>query len=133
MSSDTVEVETSGDHATAMSIVNYKGRSVPVLPVWEACACLWLTNPEWARSQAQRLVVSVPVANMYSAASEDSDVVSQAIYGSELGVLEENGPWAKMRSVDNYGGGLVMARTYSHHRRRSLPECGRHSKAGELL
>ena len=41
------------------------------------------------------LVVSVPVADMYSAPREDADVVSQAIYGSNLVLLEENSGYLK--------------------------------------
>src|SRR5437660_10710236 len=39
---------------------------------------------------------------MYSRASEDSDVVSQAIYGSDVKVLEEASGWAKVRTPDDY-------------------------------
>ena len=41
---------------------------------------------------------------MYSKASEDADVVSQAIYGSPLNVLEESEGWARVRTADNYTG-----------------------------
>jgi gamma-D-glutamyl-L-lysine dipeptidyl-peptidase len=50
------------------------------------------------------LVVSVPVADMYSAPREDADVVSQAIYGSNLVLLEENSGWVKVRTPDQYSG-----------------------------
>lgn len=50
------------------------------------------------------LVVMVPVANMYSAASEDTDVVSQAIYGSNVVRMEEKPGWAKVRTPDQYSG-----------------------------
>jgi gamma-D-glutamyl-L-lysine dipeptidyl-peptidase len=50
------------------------------------------------------LVVVVPVVNMYSAASEDTDVVSQAIYGSNVVQLEEKSGWAKVRTPDQYSG-----------------------------
>jgi len=69
-------------------------------------ACLWisLAHPSWARSEDSTLVVSVPVANMYSKASEDAEVVSQAIYGSPLKVLEESEGWARVRTADDYTG-----------------------------
>jgi cell wall-associated NlpC family hydrolase len=50
------------------------------------------------------LVVVVPVVNMYSAASEDTDVVSQAIYGSNVVQFEEKSGWAKVRTPDQYNG-----------------------------
>jgi hypothetical protein len=49
-------------------------------------------------------VVIVPVANMYSAASEETDVVSQVIYGSNVVQLEEKSGWAKVRTPDQYSG-----------------------------
>ena len=41
-----------------------------------------------AASVPQAVVIK-PVANMYSKPTEDSDVVSQAIYGSGIGIIEE--------------------------------------------
>ena len=45
-------------------------------------------------------VVLQPVANMYSRASADADVVSQAIYGANVGVIEEKDGWAHIRTAD---------------------------------
>lgn len=49
-------------------------------------------------------VVSLPVANMYSGATVQADVVSQAIYGSKVLLLEETPGWAKVRTPDDYTG-----------------------------
>jgi cell wall-associated NlpC family hydrolase len=49
-------------------------------------------------------VVLSPVANMYSKPSEDADVVSQAIYGSNVGVVERQEGWARIRTADDYTG-----------------------------
>jgi len=49
-------------------------------------------------------VVLLPVANMYSKPSEDADVVSQAIYGSNVGVVERQEGWARIRTADDYTG-----------------------------
>jgi len=51
-----------------------------------------------------RAVVILPVANMYSSASDDVDVVSQAIYGSTVALLQETPGWAKVRTPDEYTG-----------------------------
>ena len=59
-------------------------------------------------SASPELAVSVPVANMYSRASDDSDVVSQAIYGSDVKVLEEASGWAKVRTPDDYTGWMRL-------------------------
>src|SRR5215467_2258868 len=55
-----------------------------------------------------RAVVTVPVANMYSSASEDVDVVSQAILGNDVEVLEESPGWEKVRSNDQYVGWMPL-------------------------
>lgn len=49
-------------------------------------------------------VVVVPVANMYSAATEDSDVVSQAIIGTNVVTLEIRDKWARVYAEDEYPG-----------------------------
>ena len=49
-------------------------------------------------------VVLSPVANMYSKPSEDADVVSQAIYGSNVGLVEQQEGWARIRTADDYTG-----------------------------
>jgi gamma-D-glutamyl-L-lysine dipeptidyl-peptidase len=49
-------------------------------------------------------VVVVPVANMYSSATEDADVVSQAILGSDVVLLEVQKKWARVRTPDQYIG-----------------------------
>src|SRR5437588_12774260 len=74
-------------------------------------ACVWMSFivPGWARpGESENLVVAVPVANMYSRASDDSDVVSQAIYGSDVKVLEEASGWAKVRTPDDYTGWMRL-------------------------
>ena len=50
-----------------------------------------------------------PVANMYSAATEDTDVVSQAIYGTNVGWLEEKDGFVKVRTPDDYTGWMPAA------------------------
>jgi len=54
-------------------------------------------------------VVLQPVANMYSKPSEDADVVSQAIYGSNVGILEQQTGWAHIRTFDDYTGWVPLA------------------------
>jgi cell wall-associated NlpC family hydrolase len=49
-------------------------------------------------------VVQQPVANMYSKPSEDADVVSQAIFGANVAVLEQKDGWAHIRTADEYLG-----------------------------
>jgi hypothetical protein len=58
---------------------------------------LWLAGPQMG-------VVLKPVANLYSAATEDADVVSQAIYGSHVTIVEQKEGWVKVTTPDDYSG-----------------------------
>lgn len=49
-------------------------------------------------------VVVVPVANMYSKPTEKADVVSQAIYGSNVKLLQARGEWSRVEMPDHYRG-----------------------------
>jgi gamma-D-glutamyl-L-lysine dipeptidyl-peptidase len=49
-------------------------------------------------------VVVVPVANMYSGPSDKTDVVSQAIYGSNVTLLVARGEWSRIQTSDQYKG-----------------------------
>ena len=49
-------------------------------------------------------VVMVPVANMFSGPSEQTDVVSQAIYGSNVILLTARGEWCRVQTADRYKG-----------------------------
>jgi hypothetical protein len=49
-------------------------------------------------------VVLQPVANMYSRPSTDADVVSQAIYGANVNLLDQKDGWAHIRTADDYTG-----------------------------
>jgi gamma-D-glutamyl-L-lysine dipeptidyl-peptidase len=62
-------------------------------------------------------VVQQPVANMYSRPSEDAEIVSQAIFGANVAVMEQKDGWAHIRTADEYLGwtpvkSLVVAPAY---------------------
>jgi gamma-D-glutamyl-L-lysine dipeptidyl-peptidase len=61
-----------------------------------------LAGSAFAKSDMQ--VVVVPVANMYSAPSDQKDVVSQAIYGSNVKLLVARGEWSRIQTDDHYRG-----------------------------
>jgi gamma-D-glutamyl-L-lysine dipeptidyl-peptidase len=74
-----------------------------------AVILLCTTVPGVLVAQAtSEFIVKVPVADMYSSPSEDSDVVSQAILSSDVVVLEVNGDWAKVRTNDQYTGWMPL-------------------------
>jgi len=54
-------------------------------------------------------VVLRPVLNLYSQPTEDADVVSQAIYGANVGILEQKDGWARIRTFDDYTGWAPLA------------------------
>src|SRR4051812_12419761 len=55
-------------------------------------------------SSLPNAVVVRPVSNMYSKATLDADVVSQAIYGANVMLLEQKDGWAHIRTSDDYTG-----------------------------
>jgi hypothetical protein len=65
-------------------------------------------TPLIAAQNSSDYIVKVPVADMHSTPSEDSDVVSQAILSSDVVVLEVNGGWAKVRTDDQYTGWMPL-------------------------
>lgn len=50
------------------------------------------------------LVIAAPVANMFRSPSVNSDVVSQAIYGTGVLSLQKQDSWYKIRTADDYTG-----------------------------
>ncbi len=54
-------------------------------------------------------VVLDPVSNMYSKPDALADVVSQAIYGTPVRILEDQEGWAKVETPDEYMGWMPLA------------------------
>ncbi|MGA3026354.1 MAG: SH3 domain-containing C40 family peptidase [Bryobacteraceae bacterium] len=50
------------------------------------------------------VVITAPVANMYSHANANADVVSQAIYGANAQIVGRRGGWLRIRTTDAYTG-----------------------------
>lgn len=63
-----------------------------------------IVSPAWAKPGKH--VIVVPVANMYSSPTEKADVVSQALYGSNVTLLVARGEWSKIQTPDHYRGWL---------------------------
>ena len=64
------------------------------------------------------VVVSQPVADMFSRPSVDAEVVSQTIYGTAVEVTETGAGWKQVRTPDGYSG-WVQSRDLAE---RSAPE-----------
>src|SRR5260370_36723932 len=63
-------------------------------------------------------VVIQPVANMFSKPAVDASVVSQAIYSTNVAVLEKQPGWARIRTPDGYLGwgqssALIFSKPYA--------------------
>jgi gamma-D-glutamyl-L-lysine dipeptidyl-peptidase len=54
--------------------------------------------------QGADLVVAKPVINMYRNAAPESDVVSQALYGTDVLTLKKQDGWYNIRTADGYTG-----------------------------
>src|SRR6476469_3708667 len=54
-------------------------------------------------------VVLRPVLNMSSRPADDADVVSQAVYGANVGILEQKDGWARIRTADDYTGWTLLS------------------------
>ncbi len=79
-------------------------------------------------------VVGRPVANMYSSATELADVVSQAIYGTRIDILEEAAGWARVRTPDDYTGWMPETSFRRAGRREKLYASeGRVAQVGSLF
>ncbi|MFZ0732456.1 MAG: SH3 domain-containing C40 family peptidase [Candidatus Sulfotelmatobacter sp.] len=65
----------------------------------------FLSGSALARTNIE--VVVVAVANMYARPSEQADVVSQVIYGSNVTLLVSRGEWSKIQTSDHYKGWIA--------------------------
>ena len=88
---------------------------------------VFLKNSTLSQAAGPDRVVVVPVANMYSATTEDSDVVSQAIIGSNVVTLEVRGNWARVRTADQYTGWMLGDAL------RKLGESGTYGMSGQVV
>lgn len=63
-----------------------------------------MVSSVFAADAHSHAVVTAAVANMYSSPSENSDVVSQAILGSNVVRLKKKHKWLQIQTSDNYTG-----------------------------
>lgn len=71
-------------------------------------------------------VILRPVANMYSKPSEEADVVSQAIFGAAVVIVEQQAGWLRIRTADEYLGWVpasaVKSGSYGRTQRVAIVE-----------
>ena len=68
------------------------------------------------------LVVAKPLINMYSKPSADSDVVSQALYGTGVLSLEKQADWCHIQTADGYKGWVSAADLKTLHGQPYAPD-----------
>jgi cell wall-associated NlpC family hydrolase len=78
---------------------------------------------------AAEAVVTVAVENMYAAADENVEVVSQATLGQVVEVLDRSGTFTRVRTPDLYEGWLPRAALAEY----SGPEAPRYARAGRVV
>lgn len=76
-------------------------------------------------------VVVRPVANLHSRPSGESDVVSQAIYGTNVAWLDEAGGWVRVKMPDDYTG--WMAETALRRAQRPYASSGKIAEVAGLF
>jgi len=68
------------------------------------CLLVALLMVKGAAAPSTNVVITIPVANLYSRANVNADVVSQAIYGANVTVESRRGAWLRVRTADAYTG-----------------------------
>lgn len=92
---------------------------------------LWLVL---AFSGMEMGIVLKPVANLYSAPSEDADVVTQALYGSHMTLIDKKEGWAKVIMPDDYSGWIrVGSIKVQPESERLYACCGRVAQVDNLF
>jgi cell wall-associated NlpC family hydrolase len=111
---------------TMKKIASRVRRCCVVLPIF-LLACFV------AGAQGTRYVVSVPVANMFSKPSADVDVVSQAIFSTNVGEVAEQPGWIKIRTPqDGYVGWVSRADLVELHGNTGYASTGKIAEVEEL-
>ncbi|HVO13354.1 MAG TPA: C40 family peptidase [Vicinamibacteria bacterium] len=86
--------------------------------------------PAAAAPAAGEAVVVVTVENMYSAADDSRDVVSQATLGQVVEVLDSRDGFARIRTPDRYEGWIPLTAISSEYADEAAP---RYARAGSVV
>jgi len=103
--------------------------------LWRCCLVfpVFLLACLVAGAQGTRYVVSVPVANMFSKPSADVDVVSQAIFSTNVIEVAEQSGWVKIRTPqDGYTGWVSRADLVELHGNTGYSTTGEIAEVEEL-
>ncbi len=86
----------------------------PRIPASACAAFLALAAAASADAPGRQAVVLSTVENMYSAPSPDKDVVSQALLGQVVGVLETRDGFARIETPDRYTGWVAAGGVFEY-------------------
>jgi gamma-D-glutamyl-L-lysine dipeptidyl-peptidase len=114
-----------------MTVHKTKTRTTIIRCVGITVSLLVACSPLLAATQ--RLVVIVPVADMYSKPDENSDVVSQAIYGSNVKMVEAASGWLKIQTDDEYTGWVSQDKIRLWSSGDGYAVTGKHVQVNSLL
>ena len=92
---------SSGMSSTADSMLMRMNRKRSPLSTLVLLAVLCVPHV-FAKNSTQ--IVVVAVTNMFSGPSDQTDVVSQAVYGSNVTLLTARGEWSRIQTADQYKG-----------------------------
>jgi cell wall-associated NlpC family hydrolase len=96
---------------------------------WAACAAaLAFASPAAAAGPGRQAVVLSAAENMYSGPSSDKDVVSQALLGQVVGVLEARDGFARIETPDRYTGWVPARAVFEYPE----PKAPRYAARGPL-
>jgi cell wall-associated NlpC family hydrolase len=80
-------------------------------------------------ASAEYCTINRPVANMYSGATVDHDVVSQALYSTSVAIVREDAGWLDVQTPDAYNGWIPST---ACHGRSANPSYGTGDRVAEV-
>jgi gamma-D-glutamyl-L-lysine dipeptidyl-peptidase len=99
---------------------------------WTGAAVFALAAAAAADGPARQAVVLSAVENMYSAADADKDVVSQALLGQVVTVLESRDGFARIETPDRYSG-WVASRSLFEYPDAAAPRYAARGEVAEVV
>src|SRR5882762_5287826 len=81
---------------------------------WAGAAVLALVSAAAAEAPGRQAVVLGAIENMYSAPDPDKDVVSQALLGQVVALLETRDGFARIETPDHYTGWVAAGGLFEY-------------------
>ncbi|WP_263355115.1 C40 family peptidase [Acidicapsa acidisoli] len=89
-----------------ISIFVKRTSSLLTAGIWIIALFMPMARTGWAQESVPHpnFVVAKPVINMFAKAEDNSEVISQTIYGTDVATLEKHADWYNIRTADGYTG-----------------------------